>query len=105
MEELQTFAAGAAGGAILGLLRAFMSTGQLLHAAGPGERKAWQFALSQLLVIVILGTVGGVAAWAFTGRAGNFITGFTSLSLFLLIAGNTLHTQMNKVIPEGGDGE
>lgn len=90
MDDFSIYLVGAAGGAVLGILRFFLSLAELTKSTEYGQRKARQFLATQLLSAFLLASIGGAAAWAFDGRAGMFITGFTALGLFLVIAGESV---------------
>lgn len=90
MGDFSPFLVGAAGGAVLGGVRFFLSLAELAISTEHGQRKAGQFIATQLLSMALLAAIGGAAAWAFDGRAGTFITGFAALGLFLVVAGESV---------------
>jgi len=90
MGDFSVFLVGAAGGAVLGGVRFFLSLADLALSTEFGQRKAGQFMATQLLSMLLLAAISGSVSWALDGRAGTFITGFTALSLLLVIAGESV---------------
>lgn len=90
MADFTIFLNGAAGGAVLAGVVCFMTLNDLVRSHERRDRKMGQFVAAQLVSITLLAAIGGTTSWAFTGRAGDFITGLTALGFVLLIAGDRL---------------
>jgi ammonia channel protein AmtB len=83
---------GVMGGLSLGIGRLLVTLIGIVrqHSHLPRYR---QLFLSQGIVMVLFGIIGGIFSWAFSGKSGDFIGGITALTLLSLFAEKLMEIQ------------
>jgi hypothetical protein len=84
----EAFLQGALGGGVLGLGRLILTIIGMDHANH--QTKYGQLFASHILAAVLFGLLGGVMAFAFEGKAGNFMQGISAMALLGILAGTML---------------
>lgn len=84
-DEMTTAVSGMAGGAalILGLLAVNLIA---LAASHPEEPKVGRVFAVHLIALPIFATIGGLTAYYFAGKTGDFLQGLTALALLTVMA-------------------
>lgn len=91
---------GMVGGAMLGLGRTLFTLTRTVGLDSPLPRYGRLF-ISQGVVTVMFAILGGVFAWAFSGKSGDFISGITALSLLAILAEKLMDRQDDPASPAG----
>ncbi|RDV08692.1 hypothetical protein DXK94_17430 [Arthrobacter sp. RT-1] len=90
----EAFLHGALGGCVLGLGRLILTLIGLDHLNH--QTKYGQLFASHILAAILFGLLGGVMAFAFEGKAGNFMQGISSMALLGVLAGTVLQVSAGK---------
>lgn len=97
--------AGVLGGAILGLCRLMLSLGVVAGHHQPMKRYL-KILAGHLVATLLFSIIGGTVAWAFQGKAGDFLTGVTALITIVVLGGKLMPSDTQDILhaPAGRNG-